>query len=224
MVGESRCYPKAIVAGDLSLYRLHFGSNGSVHDGSLERTRHVCSVDSSSFFVEWHFSTVLEQVVAAGNTVVAVAVAGGEVVGHSRTTIDSAVHLPVPSIVGCIAEVDIIVGDVGIIGGSRCSANVHHDFAVDRIVGSCLVPDRLFCSVCYAVECWSVDALWHDVLKVDEVVLSVHGILLLSVVLVVGAHVFPLVQIFQFPLAVWNAICHGDLGRVVGSLIVLDGD
>ena len=75
MVGESRCYPKAIVAADLSLYRLHFGSSGSVHDGSLERTRHVCSVDSSSVSVEWHFSTVLEQVVAVGNTVVAVAVA-----------------------------------------------------------------------------------------------------------------------------------------------------
>ena len=74
---------------------------------------------------------------------------------------------------------------------NRCSANVHHDFVVDRIVGSCLVPDHLFCSVCYAVECWSVEALWHDMLKVDEAALAVHGILLLLVVLEVRVHVFP---------------------------------
>ena len=117
------------------------------------------------FAAEWHVSTMAEQVVVVvvGSDIV---VAVGVVVGNDHTTIDQTTDLPVPSIVGCNAEVDT-VGDVGI-GGNRCSANVHHDDSVvDRIVGSCLVPGHVFGSVYYGVECWSVDALWHDVLKVD---------------------------------------------------------
>ena len=103
-------------------------------------------------------------------------------------------------------------------------ANVHHNSVVDRIVGSYLVPGHLFGSVYYAVECWSVGALWHDVLKVDLMALVVHSISPLSAVPEVRAHVFPIVQLSQLFQAVWNVISHGDLDRVVRSQIVLCGD
>ena len=215
LVGENKCFRKGTVAGDLWLYSLHFGSSGSVHDGNQQHIRLVCSVDSSVFAAEWHFSMVVEQVaIDDSGTVVAI----GVVVGNDHTTVDQTTDLPVPSIVGCTAEVDT-VGDVGI-GGNRCSANVHHDSVVDRIVGSYLVPGHLFGSVYYAVECWSVDALWQDVLKVDLMALVVHGIAPLSAVPEVRVHVFPLVQLSQLFQAVWNVISHGDLDRVVGSQIV----
>ena len=124
------------------MYRLHFGSSGSVHGGNQQHIRLVCSVGSTVFAAEWHFSMVVEQVaVDDSGTVVAV----GVVVGNDHTTVDQTTDLPVPSLVGCTAEVDT-VGDVGI-GGNRCSANVHHDSVVDRIVGSYLVPSHLFGSV-----------------------------------------------------------------------------
>ena len=77
---------------------------------------------------------VAEQVVAVDGDTVEI---DGTTAG--QTTV------PVPSIVGCTAEVDT-VGDVGI-GGNRYSANVHHDFDIDRIVRSYLVPGHLFGSM-----------------------------------------------------------------------------
>ena len=151
MVGENICYPMAIVAGNRSPNRPHFGSSGSVHDSSQHRTPPVCFVDSSNFAAEWYFAILLEQVVVAdGDTVVAV----GMVVGTGRTTAGhTTVDWLVDSIECCNVVVDA-VGDVDSVG-NRCSANVHHDSAVDRIVGSCLVPGHLFGSVCYAAACWS---------------------------------------------------------------------
>ena len=171
-------------------------SDLAVHDGSQQHIRLVCSVDSSVLAAGWHFSMVVEQVAVDNSGTV---VAGGVVVGNDHTTVDQTTDLPVPNIVGCTAEVDT-AGDIGI-GGNRCSANVHHDSVVDRIVGSYLVPGHLFGSVYYAVECWSVDALWHDVLKVDLMALVVHGIAPLSAVPEARAHVFPLVQLSQLWLS-----------------------
>ena len=202
------------VAGDRSLNRPHFGSSGSVHDGSLRRIRLVCYADSSNFSVEWNSSTLAEQVaVAVGDTVVA----GGLVVGTVRTTVGhTTVDWLVDSIEDCNAEVDA-VGDVDSVG-NRCSASVHHDSA-DCIVGSCLVPGHLFGIVCCAAACWSVDAPWHDVLVVDSMVLVEHGIAPLSAVL--AARVVLAFHFFIFLSAVSNAIFLCDLDRFVGSRIFL---
>ena len=145
------------------------------------------------------------------------------VVGTGRTTAGhTTVDWLVDSIECCNVVVDA-VGDVDSVG-NRCSANVHHDSAVDRIVGSCLVPGHLFGSVRYAVECWSVDALWHGVLEVDLMVLAVHGIAPMSavpVLLLAVAHFFQVVHFFQ---AFSNAIFLCDLDRFVGSRIVRGDD
>ena len=104
------------------MYSLHFGSSGSVHDGNQQHIRLVCSVDSSVFAAEWHFSMVVEQVaIDDSGTVVAI----GVVVGNDHTTVDQTTDSPGPSIVGC-TEVDT-VGDVGI-GGNRCSCQCPPQF------------------------------------------------------------------------------------------------
>ena len=213
MVGENICYPKAIVAGDLSLNGPHFGSSGSLHDGSSQRIWHVCFVDSRSFAAGWHSSILLGQFgVADGDIVVAVGVA----VGIDHTTTDQTTDWLVASIECCSAEVDT-VGDVDGVG-YRCSANVHHDSAVDRIVGSCLVHGHLFGSVYYAAACWSEGPLWHDVQVADLMVLVEHGIAPLSAVPVL------LVVAFHFFQAVLAAIFLCDLDRFVGSRIVRGDD
>ena len=132
--------------------------------------------------------------------------------GIDGTTADQTTDWLVASIECCNADVDTI-GDVDGVG-NRCSANVHHDSAVDRIVGSCLLPGHLFASVCYAVACWSKGALWHDVRVAELKVLLEHGIVPLSAVPVL------LVVAFHFFQAVWNAIFLCDLDRFVGSRIV----
>ena len=141
------------------------------------------------------------------------------VVGTGRTTAGhTTVDWLVDSIECCNVVVDA-VGDVDSVG-NRCSANVHHDSAVDRIVGSCLVPGHLFGSVCYAAACWSEGDLWHDVLVVDLMVLVEHGIAPLSAVL--EARV--VLVVFHFFQAVLKAIFLCDLDRFVGSRIFLGDD
>ena len=194
-------------------------SDLAVHDGSQQHIRLVCSVDSSVLAAQWHFSMVVELV--AGDDSDAV-VAVGVVVGNNHTTADQTIGLLVASTGRCNAEVDTVGGVDSV--GSRCSANVHHDSAVDRLVGSCLVPGHLFGSVCYAVECWSVDALWHGVMVVDLMVRAVHGIAPMSavpVLLLAVAHFFQVVHFFQ---AFSNAIFLCDLDRFVGSRIVRGDD
>ena len=88
---------------------------------------------------------VAEQVVVVGGTVVVVVVAVAGDVEIGGTTPVQTTDWPVPRIGGRTVEGDT-VGDVGI-GGNRCSANVHHDFDIDRIVRSYLVPGHLFGSM-----------------------------------------------------------------------------
>ena len=94
---------------------------------------------------------VVVVVVVDGGTVVVVVVAVAGDVEIGGTTPVQTTDWPVPRIGGRTVEVDT-VGDVGI-GGNRYSANVHHDFDIDRIVGSYLVPG--LCSVA-CITLWSV--------------------------------------------------------------------
>ena len=81
---------------------------------------------------------VVEQAAVADSDAV---VAVGVVVGNNHTAADQTIGLLVANIDRCNAEVDSVGGVDSV--GNRCSAKVHHDSAVDRIVGSYLVP--VFC-------------------------------------------------------------------------------